>query len=198
MKLPSLIVTSLCLLGVSAARGADATAPVDYTQRNAPFAPAATVTPEKKELPRDGAVQDKRFEKTTIDKQNAAVGDRRAAITVGETRDKNIREKTSSRPETVEQSMNAFNHREASITTAGDTKKPPLVSKYQDKLVAASASNMARFPAFDGATTAKINRFVFRKNSEDASSITGAAPVVRAAGGLPAEASAKSGSPVPK
>lgn len=198
MKSSRFIAASLGLLGAPAVRSADATAPVDYTQRNQPFAPAATVTPDKKELPRADAVQGKRVEKTTVDKQPAAVGDRRAPIAVEETRDKNVREKNSSRPETVAQPMNAFNHRDASITTAADTKKPPLVAKYQDSLAAASVSNMARFPALDRATTAKINRFVFRKNAPDGAAITQDAPVTRAASGLPDEASAKSGSPPQK
>jgi hypothetical protein len=164
-------------------RGADATAPVDYTQRNAPFAPAATVTPQKKELPRADSVQEKRVEKAAVDKTAAAVGDRRAAIAVEEARDKNVREKTSSRPESFTQTMSAFNHRDATLTTGADVRKPPMVAKYQDSLTAASASNMARFPALDGATTAKINRFVFRKNAPDSTALTGDAPVTPAAGG---------------
>ena len=65
-------------------------------------------------------MQDKRVETTTVDKEIAAIGDRRAAIKVEETRDKNIQEKKSSRPEAVGQSMSQFNHREAAITTGGD------------------------------------------------------------------------------
>jgi hypothetical protein len=185
MKLSSVIVASVSAFLVSAACGADATTPVDYTQRNTPFAPAATVTPEKKELPRADAVQDKRVEKTTVDKKPAAVGDRRAPITVEETQEKNVREKNSSRPEKIEQPMSAFNHRDATITTAADTKKPPTVAKYQDSLAAASASNMARFPALDRATTAKINRFVFLKNSPDPTPLTTDAAVTPAGGANP-------------
>jgi hypothetical protein len=185
MKLSRVIAASLSLLGASAVRSADATAPVDYTQRNQPFAPAATITPEKQDLPRADTVQDKRVEKATLDKKPAAVGDRRAPIAIEEARDKNLREKNSSRPETVEQPMNAFNHRDAAITTAADTKKPPLVARYQDSLAAASVSNMARFPALDRATTAKINRFVFRKNAPDATAVTADAAVTPAAGPNP-------------
>lgn len=182
MKLPSLIaVASLSFIVGTGVRAADATTPVDYTQRNAPFAPAASVTPAKKDLQRDEVVQDKRVEPTTIDKKSAAIGDRRAAISVEEARDKSVREKKSSRPETAEQSMSSFNHREAGIATGSDTKKPPTVAKFQDSLTAASASNMARFPALGDATTAKINRFVFRKNPAEASAVTGNAPAVRAA-----------------
>lgn len=186
MKLPSLIaVASLSLFEVSGARAADATTPIDYTQRNAPFAAAASVSPAKTELQRDAAVQDKRVEKTTLDKKSAEIGDRRAAIDVEETRDKNVREKKSSRPTGTEQSMSAFNHREAGIATGVDAKKPPTVAKFQDSLTAASASNMARFPALGDATAAKINRFVFRKNPAETSPVTGSAPAVRAAGGSP-------------
>ncbi|MBI5770570.1 MAG: hypothetical protein HZA93_22525 [Verrucomicrobia bacterium] len=182
MKLPGLIFATLSLLSADGARGADATTPVDYTQRNQPFAPAATVSPEKNDLPRADVVQDKRVDKTTIDKHKAAVGDRRAALPIEETREKVVREKQVNRPETVEQPMSAFNHRDATIVTAAETRKPPTVAKYQDSLSAASASNMARFPAMDGATTARINRFVFRKNSPDGQAVTADAAVTPAGG----------------
>jgi hypothetical protein len=162
---------------------AEPTAPVDLSLRNAPFAPAAGIAPEKKSPAIDDAVQDKRVDKTVVEKTPAAVGDRRAAIDVQEARDKNVREKDSHRPEAVAQPMNAFNHREATLATTTDAKKPETIARYQDGLKAASTANMARFPALGGATTAKINRFVFRKNAPAPSPITGDAPVVPAAGG---------------
>ena len=183
MKFPSIIAAAnLSLLGCVSLWAGDATTPVDYTQRDATFAPAGTITPEKKPLLRDSTLQDRRVEKTTIDKKPATVGDRRAAIDVQETRDKLVREKDSHRPEATEQTLSQFNHRESSIATATATTKPPTVSKYQDSLTAASASNMTRFPALDRATTAKINRFVFRKNAPDSPSLTGAALVTPAGG----------------
>ncbi len=183
MKLPGLIVlASLTLIGLDPSRAADATTPVDYTQRNSPYTPAASVTPEKKSPEANATVQEKRFEKTPVEKKPAAVGDRRAAVDVTETRDKNIREKESHRPEVIEQPKSGFNGRESTISTADDTKKPPTVTKYQDSLSSASATNMARFPALDKTTTGKINRFVFRKNSTETSTALGAAPVTPAAG----------------
>lgn len=167
MKLSGLVLLASFCLPPSAAEAVDATAPVDYTQRNTAFAPTTTVAPEKKAPEVDSAMQDKRFDTSVVDKKPAAVGDRRAAIDLKEARDKTIREKDSHRPEVVAQPTSAYNHREAAISTTGDTKKPPTVSKYQDSLSAASASNMARFPALDQATGAKINRFVFRKNAPD-------------------------------
>ena len=168
-------------------RSAEATKPVDYTQRNATFTPAAPVTPENQELPRDNAVQDKRVEKSTIVKPPAALGDRRAAIAVQEARDKSVREKASTQPAPVEEPKSAFDHREAAISTATDIRKPPLVTKYQASLAAASASNMARFPALARTTTAKINRFVFLKNSPEPTPVTSGAAVTPAGGSNPVQ-----------
>ena len=170
-------------LGVVAVRAADATTPVDYSQRNTPFAPAGTVSPQKQAPAVNEALQEKRVEKAVVEKKMTPLADRRAAIEVMESREKQVREKNSRRPETVEQPTSAFNHRVAGISTEGDTKKPPTVAKYQDSLTAASATNMARFPAVDRATTAKINRFVFRKNPSEASTALGESPVIPAAGG---------------
>jgi len=184
MKLPRLIVlASVSIGGLVAGRAADATAPVDYTQRNTPFAPAATVSPDKKSPQLDAAMQGKRVETTVLDRQSSALGDRRAAIDVQEIRDKVVLEKASRRPEASAPPMSAFNHREASFTTGADARKPELVSRYQDSLEAASASNLARFPALGRATTAKINRFVFRKNAPDSAVALGGAAITPAAGG---------------
>ena len=185
MKLYGLVVFTSVSWCPTAGHAADAISPVDYTQRNAPFAPAATVTPDKKKPTVDGAVQDKRVDKTLLDRKAATVGDRRAPIDVQEAREKQVREKESRRPEVREQRVSAFNHREARMSTSADSKKPMLVTKYQDSLKAASASNMARFPALDRSTGAKINRFVFRKNGTDSAVITSGAAVTPAGGGSP-------------
>lgn len=185
MKRSGLAAFASVILGVAISRAADATSPVDYSQRNTPFAPGAdaAVIPDKKTPTVNSRVQDKRVDKTTIDKKVAPQADQRAGIEVKETREKNVQAKDSHRPEAREYQQSAFNHRPAAITTAGDTTKPPTVAKYQDSLTAASASNMARFPALDRATSAKINRFVFRKNPPDPSLPTEGKTVTPAAGG---------------
>ena len=193
MKLSRLFfLASLTLSGAIRAHAADATSPLDYTQRNQPFsaAPSAapSVAPDKKSPEANAAVQDKRVDKTVVDKQSAAIGDRRAAIDLKETRDKNIRDKDSHRPETVDRTLSALNHREATISTADEsTMKPQMVVKYQDSLTSASATNMARFPALDRATGAKINRFVFRKNAPETADALAGAAVTPAAGGAPVQ-----------
>jgi hypothetical protein len=135
-------------------------------------------------------VQNKRFEKTTVEKKTAPLADRRAPISIEETREKSIREKDSRRPEKVEQPTSAFNHKPAAISTGTDTTKPPTVAKYQESFASATpwgpgaaTGNTPRFSATDAATTAKINRFVFRKNPDEKSVATEAAKVTPVAGG---------------
>ena len=187
MRSPTLVfVASFCGISLSM-RAADATSPVDASQRNAPFAPTATMVPEK-QVPAaktNPGVQDRRFETTTVEKQTSPLSGQRAAIDVRETRDKTVREKVSHRPEASERILSDYNHRPAAIGTGTDAAKPPMVAKYQDRLTAASATNMARFPALDRATTAKINRFVFRKNPTEAQAAMEGAAVTPAAGGSP-------------
>ncbi len=179
-----LFVANFCGILIST-RAADVTGPVDVSQRNSPFAPAATVVPEK-QVPAaktNPGVQDRRFETTTVERQASPLSGQRAAIDVREARDKTIREKDSQRPEPLTPPLSAFNHRSSAITTGTDTAKPATVAKFQDSLAAASATNMARFPALDRTTAAKINRFVFRKNPPEAPGALEGATVTPAAGG---------------
>lgn len=168
MKFSGIIaLVSVTMIGVGFACAGDATTPVDLAQRNSPFAPSGSVTPDKKTPETNSTVQEKRVDKTTVDKKQSTVGERRAPIEMTEARDKNVREKDSHRPEKIEQPTSAFNHRDARYSTAEDTKRQPMVTKYQDSLTSASATNMARFPALGNATGAKLNRFVFRKNGPE-------------------------------
>ena len=179
---PGVILLATASLLATAGRSADATSPVDYRERNTTYAPSGTVAPDKRAPETNGVVQDKRVETKTLPKPTAPLAERRAAIDVREARDKAVREKDSKRPEKIETPNSSFNHREAAISTGANTSKPPTVAKYQDSLASASASNMARFPAIDKATGAKINRFVFRKNPDDSAALAHGAPVTPAAG----------------
>ncbi len=164
---------------------ADATSPVDATQRNGAFQPGSTVNPDRR-TPTEQAnrtVQDKRVEPPVIDRTMSPESGLRAASAVQDAREKSVIERDSHRPETVERTMSDYNHRNAAISTGGNTSKPPTVSRYQDGLSSATATNMARFPAVDRATNAKINRFVFRRNPGEGAPATDGATVTPAAGG---------------
>jgi hypothetical protein len=167
------------------ARAADATSPLDPAARNAPYAPANTVAPEKQNpnAQLNSRLQEQRFETSKVERKMAPVGDRRAPIALTESQEKSVREKQTRTPERIDQPTSAYNQRQSGISTANNTTKPPTVAKYQDSLNAASATNMARFPALEGASSAKINRFVFRKNSTDPDRALEGATVTPAAGG---------------
>jgi hypothetical protein len=168
-----------CVKGAAA----DATSPVDYTQRNQPYAPTERVVPSKQKPAANTDVQEKRVEPVTVDKKKSSLQEREAAVDVKEARPKQVREKESKRPEAVEHTTSDYNHRPAAISTATDSSKPRIVSKYQDSMAAAPTWGGVR--AGDPAATAKINRFVFRKNpSEPAAAVKGG-PVIPAAGGSP-------------
>jgi hypothetical protein len=185
MNQSGLVALAIFAFGATGLRAADATSPIDYTQRNAPFSATGSVEPQKQAPLPNRTLQEKRVEKPSLEKQMAPLSERRANVEVKETREKDVREKNSHRPDTIEQPRSVYNHRTAGISTGADTTTPPTVAKYQDSLAAASATNMARFPAVDRATTAKINRFVFRKNPSEPSPVVGANPVTPAAGGSP-------------
>lgn len=162
---------SLALV-LAAARlaAADATSPVDPTRRNDAFAPAGTVTSPARRLPADEAnapVQERRFEAGRVERKESPLGDRRAPLEARETRPKDVQEKVSTRPEAREQVRSPLDQRPSAISTTRQTTVPPKVARYQNSLDAASAANMARFPALQEATTAKVNRFVFRRNPPD-------------------------------
>ncbi len=183
MKLSGLVAfAGISLLSSVLARATNATAPVDYAQRNPDLAPAATIAPEKRSPAIDPAVQDRRVEKAVVAKPAAPLGAQRSAIDVVEARDKNVRPTNARAPEAVTPPRSTFDHRAAAVSPAQNLRQPELVAKYQDEMKAASAYTMASFPAPARATTAKINRFVFRKNPEP-SLATDGAPVIPAAGG---------------
>ncbi|MES2692778.1 MAG: hypothetical protein V4773_04840 [Verrucomicrobiota bacterium] len=182
----SLAVAVIATLGVcvNATRGADATTPVDYTQRNTPFKPGTPATqPEKRKPEIDHTIQDKRVTPEKIEKKEAAVGDKRAAIDMKEKDEKNIIEKDSRKPEKIEQPKSRYDQQRSQFSTSEDTKKPPMVAKYQDSLTAANAVKTGKLSAMQTDTKAKVNRFVFRKNGGELADAAQGASVTPAAGG---------------
>ena len=175
----------LLLAAMVAARGADATSPLNPAQRNETLAPGPGISPDLRTPSEsvNSSVQENRVSPTVVERKESTLGSRRAPVETGETRDKTVVDKDVRIPETIRYPMSPFDHQSSARSTKEETKRPPTVAKYQDSLDAASASNMARFPALNGATTAKINRFIFRKNTAEPDRVLGDAPVTPAAGG---------------
>jgi hypothetical protein len=162
MKPSSLAFVATLVCCVTARAAGDA-ALLDPARRNAPFAPAPAAL-EKSAPQLNHTLQERRVDTSSIDKTAAPLAGRQSAIEITEAREKPVRENVSRRPESVKVPTSRFQGRVADVSTDGETTKPPLVAKYQDSLAAASASNMARFPAAKAITKGKLNRFVFRKN----------------------------------
>lgn len=179
----SVVLASLCVI-FSDGRAADATRPIDYTDRNAIFAPEATVKPETRSPVIADEIQRKRVNPPMVDKATVPAGERRTPLEVVEAREKRVQSKVIIAPEKTVPDPSALGQKRSSITVA-NTITPPLVAKYQDSLVAASAASTAHFAALDQRTTSKINRFVFRKNGADPTGSAIGAPVIPAAGGSP-------------
>jgi hypothetical protein len=177
----SVVLASMCVI-FSDGRAADATRPIDYTDRNAIFAPDATVKPAARSPIIADEIQRKRVDPPTVDKATVPAGESRTPLEVVEAREKRVQPKVTITPEKTVPEPSALGQKRSGITVA-TTINPPLVAKYQDSLVAASAANTAHFAALDQRTTAKINRFVFRKNGADPTGSAIGAPVVPAAGG---------------
>jgi hypothetical protein len=164
---------------------ADAISPIDYTRRNEPFAAQPSITAGKETPAANRTVQDARVPLEVRPKATSPISLSRLGIPVFEAQPKRILEQKHQQPRSTEQPKNDWNRRPAAITTSDQTAKPPLVAKYQDSLVSASATNMARFPVLDGGTKATVNRFVFRKNGPDTDGGSVPMSATPAAGGSP-------------
>jgi len=177
------LIPLLLATGVAAA---DATSPVDAARRNETFAPGGTVNPARRTPTDEGnaSVQTRRFESEVIPRTESSLAGRRAPVEVQEARPKDVQDKVSTRPEAPEPRRSALDHRLAEIATTQQVT-PPKVARFQESLDAASAANMARFPALDQATAVKLNRFVFRKNPPEAGGALPGAPVTPAGSRLP-------------
>lgn len=188
MNLPgALLLAALGLASSSSVRAADP-AKVDYSERNTPYAPAASVTPDKRVPALNDSLQTRRVTPgtTTPAASPAAAGDRRADLDVTETRDKTILAPDSRRPEARTPELNAFDHRESRFQPDAVPEERKLAPRYQAALASARTTNITSSPAAGPGTTARINRFVFHHNTATPLGTTNAVP---AGGGATTERS---------
>lgn len=150
-------------------------AKVDYTQRNEPFAPAAGVPPEKRTPEHNRTVQDRRVAPSVTNPAGSVPSERRSPIDLAEAREKSVLAPETQQPAVRAPELSPFDHRESRFKTAGSAEKPKLVTRYQDAMTSAHATTQKRSPALGADTTARVNRFVFRRNG--AAPADGAVPV---------------------
>jgi len=150
-------------------------AKVDYTQRNEPFAPAEGVPPEKRTPEHNRTVQDRRVAPSVTNPTGGGPGERRSPIDLTEAREKRVLAPETQKPAVRAPELSPFDHRESRFKTAGSAEKPKLVTRYQDAMTSAHATTQKRSPALGADTTARVNRFVFRRSG--AAPADGAVPV---------------------
>jgi hypothetical protein len=185
-----LAVSALFLPGLQAKNPSQ----VDPAQRNEQLAPTpdsadTRLSPQRpanqRSFFRNESLQDQRFNAPEqIDRKDAAVGDKRAAIDVTETREKTILDrKDFPTPEVRDREMNRHDGEKSHIQPQGDMVKTfDTVSKYQDGMADAKNSTFKRQVSLEKRTTfEKLNRFVFQRNGPGSGDGTSA--VTPAAGG---------------
>ena len=130
-------------------------------------------------------MQDQRFNAPEkIERKDAVVGDKRAAIDVTETRAKTIIDrKDFPKPEVRERELNRHDGEKSTIQPQGDMiKSYDTVSKYQDSMADAKNSTFKRQPSLEKRTTFdNLNRFIFQRNGPGSGD--GQSTVTPAAGG---------------
>ena len=181
MKISHTACFVLALARLSSSHAADA-AKVEYSERNTPFAPAATVTPSKKKPETNATLQERRVTPNVVPQASAPAAERRAPTDISETREKNLIKPDSHRPEFKTPERNAFDHRPSKYQPDTEHEKPKLVERYRTNVSADTLTHQGRFSAADPAANARINRFIFRRN---VATPTGA-PAVTSAGSAPA------------
>ncbi|MBC7366384.1 MAG: hypothetical protein H7343_06150 [Undibacterium sp.] len=165
MKLPgALLLAALGLASSSSVHAADP-AKVDYSERNTPYAPVPSVSPDKRAPELNTTLQNRRIAPAVLDRPIAAVGSRQAAIDITETKAKNLVTPDARRPEARTLEMNAFDHRESRFQPDAAHDGPKLAARYQSALTSARSTNVTSAPAVGAGTTARVNRFVFHRNT---------------------------------
>jgi len=176
MNLPGLFIFAAVSSVASITLVAADAAKVDYTRRNESFAPVAGVPAEKRPPETNRELQDRRVAPSVTNPAGSFPGDRRSAIDVAESRGKRVLAPETQKPVVRAPGLSPFDHRESRFKTTDSAGKPKLVTRYQDAINAANATTQKRSPALGADTTARVNRFVFRRNGATPAATTGAVP----------------------
>lgn len=169
-----LLAAAMCMTAVPAF---SAPGRMDTTKR-------ARLSTEKKadlpgtiELKREERLQDTRFSTGELrDKKEAIVGERRSSIEMTETRDK----KMAPTPELLEQEKllrkeSVWNRKQSKYSTSEDSYRSQVATRFQDKIGDASPFPAPNRTVADQRTTfSKVNRFAFRKNGDQAITVSAA------------------------
>lgn len=149
------------------------------------------VLPENKPIERNEVLMDKRFDTETVPRKEAVVGERRSDIAVGETREKERYPAPDPKKyDVIERKESTWSGKKSRYSTAEDAYRSKVAIRFQDKIGDVSPISRDVKPVVSQRTTFdKINRFAFRKNSDQAVSVT------KAGSELPTRDASRSSSP---
>jgi len=174
-----LVFSVLGSVFLTTGRAADP-AKVDYGQRHDAFAPAVGIAPEKRRPEANSTVQDRRVIPSVSTPAPGVTDLRRAPINMEEAREKRLVAPASNRPEaTAPRVLSPQNHREYQVRPGAALREPQMVARYQEALTSANATQQTRSAALDAGTTARVNRFVFRRNVAAPPGVADAVPAGR-------------------
>lgn len=125
--------------------------------------------PELQPIERNEVLMESRFDAgVPVEREQAAVGDRRAPIDVEETREKTrFTAPERPAPEVIERKESPWAGKQSRFSTSEDAYRSKVATRFQDKIGAASPINENVRPVISQETTfSKINRFAFRKNAD--------------------------------
>ena len=180
MKLPgAFLLVALGLASTSALCAADP-AKVDYTERNASYASAASISPATRSPEVNDSLQGRRISPPAVTYSTSPAASRPAALVVTETSAKPLVAPDVSRPDARKPELSAFDHRESRFQPDAAHQAPNLVARYQTALTAARAPAVSSSPASAAGTTSRVNRFVFHRNT---ATLVGATSAASPAGG---------------
>ena len=141
------------------------------------------VLPEKKPAELNEVVGEKRFATEQVERKTALVGERRSNIAVTETRDKKFFATPDRKEyEVIERKDSRWAGKGSRFSTGEDKIERKVAVRFQDRIGDASPFNDNVKPVVSKRTSFdRINRFAFRRNSEQGVSVSkagsGQAPV---------------------
>jgi hypothetical protein len=134
--------------------------------------PGENKTPERNEV-----LMDRRFRSgDEFKKESALVGERRSGITLEESRDKKLFPAPERKEyDVIERKDSPWAGKESRFSTSEDAYRSKVAVRFQDKIGDASPLGGGMTPVVSKRTTFdRVNRFAFRKNGDQAVTVTGA------------------------
>lgn len=132
--------------------------------------PGENKTPERNEV-----LMERRFEAgDEFKKDSALVGERRSDIAIEENRDKKLFPTPERKEyETVERKESPWAGKQSRFSTTEDAYRSKVATRFQDKIGEASPFSGDMKPVVSKRTTFdRVNRFAFRKNGDQAVTVT--------------------------